>query len=124
MTTPSAFDHRPDAEIGTALRELLSAADDDLVAARITAAAQPLLGRAPSQWSEVLGTWAWPGVAAAAVLAISATLWMAVASKRGDPDLGIDEALQPAGDVAPQVLVAATTAPELDRLMWTIPDPE
>jgi len=125
MTSSSPFDHRPDAEIGSALRELLSSSDDQQLATRIMAAAAALLGQAGTQrWTDVLFAWARPGVAAAMVLAAAATLWMSAASRQPERDLGIDEALQPGSEVAPPVLVAATTAPELDRLMWTIPDPE
>jgi hypothetical protein len=125
MTTPSPFDHRPDEEIGSALRELLSAGSDAVLAARITAAAASVYGRGGVLWSEVLGGWARPGVAAAAVLALAATLWTATASSQPEPEVTLEDALRPVAEsVAPPVLVAATTEPELERLMWEIPDPD
>ncbi|HEX9581480.1 MAG TPA: hypothetical protein VF970_10285 [Gemmatimonadales bacterium] len=126
MTTPSPFDHRPDAEIGAALRALLTAGDDTALAARITAAAAGQYGRRKVPgWLAVLDTWARPGVAAAGLLAASATLWMALASSPIDPDVTIEDDVRRAGEaVASAVLVAATTEPELERLMWDIPEPE
>lgn len=59
----SAFDHRPDPELGAALQELLASPDDAAFARRVVAAA----GAAPA-WFEVLGAWVRPGVAAALLL--------------------------------------------------------
>ncbi|MBI3982643.1 MAG: hypothetical protein HY337_07005 [Gemmatimonadetes bacterium] len=122
----SPFDHRPDPEVGAALRELLSSGDDAAFAERVTAAATTVLGREmASGWWEVLGAWARPGVAAAVALAASATLWLAVASVPADSDVTIEDALRRTGEtVATPVLVAATSEPDLERLMWDVPDPE
>jgi hypothetical protein len=126
MTSSSPFDHRPDPDIGAALRELLSSADDAAFAQRIEAAAAAVFGRAtPFGWWEVLGAWAWPGVAAALALAAGATLWVTLASSRADRDVTIEDDVRRVGEaVAPAVLVAATSEPELERLMWEVPDPE
>jgi hypothetical protein len=122
----SPFDHRPDPEVGAALRELLSSGDDGAFAERVATAATIVLGREmASGWWEVLGAWARPGVAAAVALAAGATLWLAVASVPADSDATIEDALRRAGEtVATPVLVAATSEPDLERLMWDVPDPE
>lgn len=124
MTSP--FDHRKDPEIGEALQELLSSADDLAFARRVEAAAAAVYGQiSPSGWWDVLGTWARPGVAAALALVAGATLWLALASLRPDRDVTIEDALRRAGeDLAPAVVVAGATEVELDRVMWEVPDPE
>ncbi|HXV86615.1 MAG TPA: hypothetical protein VD793_07940 [Gemmatimonadales bacterium] len=125
MITPSPFDHRPDPEIGDALRELLSSPGDAALVARILGASQPLYGGALAGWWVVLDRWARPGVAAAGTLVAAATLWMFLASSPVDADVTIEDAVRLAGEaVAAPVLVAATTEPELERLMWDAPDPE
>lgn len=120
MTTPSAFDHRPDAELGEALRSALAAGDDAAFARRVVAAAEAVYGggSAPGDWWDVLSTWARPAVAAALALAVAATFSLATASSRLDRDITLEEAFRPAGEAAEAVmLVAELTPPDLDRLL-------
>jgi hypothetical protein len=125
MTASSPFDHRPDPEIGAALRQLLTTTDDAAFAARVEAAAAPLFRRGTPGWWEVLGAWARPGVAAALAVTATATLWLAVASLRSDRDVTIEDALRRAGEgLAPAVVVAGVPEEDIDRLMWDVPDPE
>lgn len=67
MKLPNPFDPHPDAQLGALLRETLAAPDPDGFVRRVLAAVRG----APEESSlEVLARWAWPGVAAAAALAL------------------------------------------------------
>src|SRR5258706_16398178 len=69
------FDHRPDAIVGEALREILSAPDDAAFARRVMDRVPQVI--AGESWWEVLGGWARPGVAAAVAVLAGAADWMA-----------------------------------------------
>jgi len=73
MNENSPFDHQPDAELGALLRETLTAPDHAGFVRRVIAQLPAALAR-PSGW-EILGTWARPGLAAAAVLLFLAGGW-------------------------------------------------
>jgi hypothetical protein len=68
----SEFEHRPDAELGAALRDALTPADDPAFVQRVVAAA----GVVPAAWWEVLRGWVRPGIAAALVLTALAGFWL------------------------------------------------
>jgi hypothetical protein len=68
----SEFEHRPDVELGAALREALTPPDDPAFVLRVVAAA----GSLPPAWWEVLRAWARPGLAAALVLTALAGFWL------------------------------------------------
>jgi hypothetical protein len=70
MSEMSPFDHRPDAELGGWLRDALSAPDDAAFAARVMARVPAQMVR--ESWYDILGEWARPGLAAAAVLVMVA----------------------------------------------------
>lgn len=72
MTTP--FDHRPDAELGEALREALTQRDEALFVRRVLAARDAMFGEVDLPWWSVLTAWARPGLVAAAGLLLAA-LW-------------------------------------------------
>jgi hypothetical protein len=107
------FDHRPDPELGAALREALSLPDDEGFARRVMAAA----GAAPVFW-EVLGAWIRPGLAAALVLSAAAGFWLGrsygraeVLADLGDPvPAGADSS-----DVA--ALFASAQDPDVDQVL-------
>jgi len=71
MTDMSPFDHRPDPELGAWLRETLTVPEDPAFVARVMA-------RIPVRtvWWEVLGEWARPGLAAAAILVMLGGFWL------------------------------------------------
>ncbi len=88
------FDHKPDAELGRALSEVLSSPDDAVFANRVIARLPEAL-----PWWEVLGTWARPGLAAAMVLAALGGMWLGRSISAGDA-LAIDEFLWQPGATA------------------------
>lgn len=69
MKESMAFDHRPDAVLGDALRQALDPGDPAPFVARVLARVEQV--QAPS-WDTVLARWSRFGVAAAAVVALAA----------------------------------------------------
>jgi hypothetical protein len=120
MTSPSPFDHRPDTRLGQALKEALTVGDHVAFTRRVLAAAERAYGAGPirEEWWDVLTGWARPGVAAAAALAVAATLWVALASSRGSRDVTLEDVFRPAGESdAAAMLVAGAAPPDLDQLL-------
>lgn len=120
MTSPSPFDHRPDRELGEALRRALDAGDEAGFVGRVVAAAESVLaGRSALEtWWGVLSAWARPGLAAALLLLVAATLWLVSASTRGEAEVTLEDALRPADETeASAVLVVGLTPPELDVIL-------
>ncbi len=71
MTEQSAFDNRPDPELGAQLRAALDTADGDVFVARLR---QTVLAAGPEDSWDVLSRWAPRGLVAA--IAAAAVLWM------------------------------------------------
>src|SRR6266571_4006748 len=66
MKNEPSFDHRPDPELGAALRAALEPKDDHAAfAARVMAQYERALGRASVATLDVLASWFRPGIAAA-----------------------------------------------------------
>ena len=112
MSDLSPFDHRPDAELGGWLRETLSGPDDGAFAERV-------LARVPAQmvresWYDILGEWARPGLAAAAVLVMLAGFglgrYLAAPQSADEAATGIASA--PAFD--PDTLLDSRDVPQVD----------
>lgn len=68
MKESLSFDHRPDAELGDALRRALDPGDPVPFVARVLARAEQLR---VGSWDTVLARWSRLGVAAAAVVALT-----------------------------------------------------
>lgn len=123
MTSPSPFDHRPDARLGQALKDALTVGDDVSFTRRVLAAAERAFGAGPirDDWWDVLTAWARPGVAAAAALALGATLWVALASSRDSRDVTLEDVFRPAGEADPAAMLMADAAPpDLDQLLAVV----
>jgi hypothetical protein len=63
------FDHRPDAELGDALRQALDPGDAAAFVARVLARVDEAR---PASWAAVLARWSRAGVAAAVLVALAA----------------------------------------------------
>ncbi len=116
MTTPSPFDHRPDPELGAALRAVLSGGDDRAFAQRVVAAAEGQLGARPADWVDQLVRWARPGLAAALVLMAGAAIWLG--GQRTAESGNLADPLRMADDgLAVPALLASTTDPDVDVVL-------
>jgi hypothetical protein len=125
MPDASPFDHRPDRELGDALRQALSDGNDARFAQRVVAAADQVYGDlgANLQWWSTLTEWARPGLVAAmlviAIAAFSAGLWVGRGSATaangsavlGDP-LGSDSQ-----QLTVPVLLAGRQVPDVDEVL-------
>lgn len=123
MPNPSPFDHRPDTELGDALRELLTAGNEDRFVRGVMVAADHVYGEVvPVPLMSVLMAWARPGLVAAMLVialgAFSLGLWVGrtgvpevVATTLGDP-------LAPSAD-QPSVpaLMAGREVPDVDVVL-------
>ena len=75
MKDSQAFDHRPDPELGAALRAVLEPKDDQQAfAARVMAQYERTLDRATVPTLDVLASWFRPGIAAAAAALLAGFL--------------------------------------------------
>ncbi|UCF19488.1 MAG: hypothetical protein JSU87_16450, partial [Gemmatimonadota bacterium] len=77
--TSSSFDHRPDERLGKLLRAVLSGGDDAAFVQEVLArvAGEEITTPIAVQPWEVLGRWARPGLAAAAVGLVAAVIvWL------------------------------------------------
>ena len=109
----SGFDHRPDPELAAALREVLSAPDDEGFIARLMAA----VGAAPAWW-EVLGAWLRPGLAAALVLSAAAGFWLGRSVGRAEALAAVDDPLPAVADSTDvAALFASSRAPDVDLVL-------
>lgn len=116
MTTPSPFDHRPDPELGTALREVLAGADDARFARRVLAAAGTQLGPAAG-WVDVLTRWARPGLAAALALVAGVTFWLTTQSPPANGAALADPLRVSDEGLAVPALFASTSDPDVDVVL-------
>ena len=112
MKNPETFDHRPDPELGKALRAALERSDTSAFVARVMASYDRALEQATVPTWEVLASWFRPGVAAAIVALIAGVLFGRVVLSGGDT-ASIEMAMAPAeGSGGGGGLTALVTAPD------------
>ena len=118
----SPFDHRPWRDLGRALREVLDAGDSRVFVARVMAEIRALDVRPfRSNWWEVLGTWARPGLAAAAAL-VALTIGLAISSRStgAAEETTADDALQASTEAS--VLTVAANPPDVGFILAAFPE--
>ena len=118
----SPFDHRPWRDLGRVLREVLEASDNRVFVARVMAEIRALDVRPfRSDWWEVLGTWARPGLAAAAAL-VALTIGLTISSRTTGAvqETTADEALQASTEAS--VLTVAANPPDVGFILATFPE--
>jgi len=119
----SPFDHRPWRDLGRVLREVLEAGDNRVFVTRVMAEIRALDVRPfRSDWWEVLGGWARPGLAAAAAL-VALTIGLTISSRASgavEETTTADDALQASTEAS--VLTLATNPPDVGFILGTFPE--
>ena len=112
MKNPELFDHRPDPELGNALRAALEApGDQSTFVARVMANYDRALEQATVPTWEVLASWFRPGLAAAIVALIAGFLVGQAVLNTGDTET-IETAMAPAEGPGLAALVTAPDPPD------------
>ena len=119
--TGSPFDHTQDHELGEALRAVLSGKDDEAFTRRVLAAVggvQVSMGWGTNWW-EVLGSWARPGLVAAAIgLILSVTILASGLLGGPEPLLTLGDPLQSADQASVlSALLSAGQPPDLNEVL-------
>jgi len=123
MTEQPSFDHRPDPELGAALRAALEPKDDHAAfAARVLAQYDHALDRSSVAMFDVLASWFRPGmVAAAAALVLGILLGRTVFQP---PDTtSIDAAMAPVEGPGLAALVTAQDPPDASVVFTSLVEP-
>ena len=112
MKNPELFDHRPDPELGNALRAALEApGDQSTFVARVMANYDRALEQSTAPTWEVLASWFRPGLAAAIVALIAGFLVGQAVVNTGDTET-IETAMAPAEGPGLAALVTAPDPPD------------
>jgi len=108
------FDHRPDPELGAALRRALDPPRDDQAAfvARVMARYDGALAAATVPTWEVLAAWSRRGIALAAAAAVVVGFLLGRALRTREPLETFDTAMAPASGPGLTALVTATDPPD------------
>ena len=115
---PSPFDHRQDHELGEALRAALSGQDETAFVQSVLASAASLQDGVHDggDWLEILGAWARPGLAAAAIgMAAAAILWLSGAQTPSNGAALLADPLQASVEI-PAAFLAAQP-PDLNEVL-------
>lgn len=126
MNDPRTFDHRPDPELGAALRAALDSADDDRAfVARVMARYDAALERASMPAWEVLAAWSRRGLAAAALIAVIGgfVLGRSVLAPAADSTATIDAAMAPADGPGLTALMTADDPPDASIFLTSLVEP-
>jgi hypothetical protein len=113
MNESPSFDHRPDAELGAALRAALAPKDDSVAfVARVMAQYERALDRATIPTLDVLASWFRPGIAAAAAALIVGFLFGRSILTPSPMSATIDAAMAPVEGPGLAALVTAQDPPD------------
>jgi hypothetical protein len=114
MTESPSFDHKPDRELGAALRAALEPKDDhSAFTARVMAQFDSALDRSSVAALDVLASWFRPGmVAAAAALVLGFLFGRTMIERTGGSPESIDAAMAPIEGPGLAALVTAQDPPD------------
>jgi hypothetical protein len=113
MRDAPSFDHRPDPELGAALRAALEpASDHSAFVARVMAQYDNALDRTSIATLDVLASWFRPGIAAAAAALVIGFLFGRAVLLPGPAPESIDAAMAPAEGPGLAALVTAQDPPD------------
>ncbi len=122
MKDPELFDHRPDPELGNALRAALQPRDHSAFVARVMANYGRALERASVPTWEVLASWFRPGLAAA-IIALIAGFVFGLAVLNGRDTESIETAMAPAEGPGLAALVTAPDPPDASVVFTSLVEP-
>lgn len=123
MTESPSFDHRPDPELGAALRAALEPADDQSVfLARVMAQYDDALDRSSVAMFDVLASWFRPGMVAATAALVLGILFGRTILDRMSPE-SIDAALAPVEGPGLAALVTAEDPPDPSVVFTSLVEP-
>jgi len=123
MIESPSFDHRPDPELGAALRAALEPADDQSVfLARVMAQYDNALDRSSVAMFDVLASWFRPGMVATAAALVLGILFGRTILDRMSPE-SIDAALAPLEGPGLAALVTAEDPPDPSVVFTSLVEP-
>jgi hypothetical protein len=124
MNDEKMFDHRPDPELGGALRRALDPPRNDQAAfvARVMARYDGALAAATVPTWEVLAGWARRGIAAALVAAVVGGFLLGQALQSPEPET-FDAAMAPTSGPGVAALVTATDPPDASIVFASLVEP-
>ncbi|HEV8303776.1 MAG TPA: hypothetical protein VGQ25_02335 [Gemmatimonadales bacterium] len=123
MTDERLFDHRPDPELGAALRRALEPGDQAEFVARVMARYDATLAEASVPTWEVLARWARPGIAAAVVAAVFGGFQLGRTLHAPDAPATLDAAMAPTSGPGLAALVTAPEPPDASVLFASLVEP-
>src|SRR5262245_3742762 len=112
MKSPELFDHRPDPQLGDALRAALERENHGAFAARVMANYDHALEQASGPTWEVLASWFRPGVAVAIALIAGFVFGQAMLTPAPADTASLDTAMAPAEGPGLAALVTAADPPD------------
>ncbi|HEV8509054.1 MAG TPA: hypothetical protein VGQ48_01220 [Gemmatimonadales bacterium] len=125
MKESQPFDHRPDPELGAALRAALEAKDDQSAfVARVMAQYDGALDRATIPTLDVLASWFRPGIAAAVAALIVGLLFGRSVLTPAPAPASIDAAMAPAEGPGLAALVTAQDPPDASVVFTSLVEPQ
>jgi len=117
------FDHRPDPELGAALRAALDPRDHASFVARVMARYDGALAAASVPTWEVLAAWSRRGIAAAAAAAVLAGFLLGRTLQTPEAPETMDAAMAPASGPGLAALVTATDPPDASVVFASLVEP-
>jgi hypothetical protein len=123
MTEQPSFDHRPDPELGAALRAALEPRDDQSAfVARVMAQYDNALDRSSVAMYDVLASWFRPGMVAAAAALVLGMLFGRMVFQTPDT-ASIDAAMAPVEGPGLAALVTAQDPPDASVVFTSLVEP-
>ena len=125
MTNSQPFDHRPDPDLGAALRAALEpTSDQSAFVARVMAQYDGALERATIPTLDVLASWFRPGIAAAAAALIVGVFFGRTVLVGAPAPASIDAAMAPVEGPGFAALVTAQDPPDASVVFASLVEPQ
>ncbi|HJS44712.1 MAG TPA: hypothetical protein VJ755_14690 [Gemmatimonadales bacterium] len=123
MKNPELFDHRPDPQLGDALRAALEAENHGAFVARVMANYDRALEQTTVPTWEVLASWFRPGVAVAVALIAGFVFGQAMLNPAPADTASFETAMAPAEGPGLAALVTAPDPPDASVVFTSLVEP-